>query len=118
VIYLVPFLGIFPAAYSAGLLAQFDPGGIGVREAALAYLLSFFVPLPVAIVAGLLTRPWIMAMDVGGGMAALVSYALAGRSLPLLRRPLAVALATPPANVGDAGKEDPAIASGEQDIDT
>ena len=75
----IPFLGVFPAAYALGLLAPFAPAGIGVREATLTYLLSLFMPLPVATVVALLTRPWMMTIDIVGGLLALGSYALQNR---------------------------------------
>jgi hypothetical protein len=68
------FLGVFPAAYVLGLLAPFAPAGVGVREGALIYLLTFFVPLPQATIIALLSRPWVMAVEVGGGMAGLAGY--------------------------------------------
>lgn len=74
-----PFLGVFPAAYALGLIAPFAPAGLGVREGTLTILLSFFVPLPVATVIALLTRPWMMAVEIAGAGLALLSYAVAGR---------------------------------------
>ncbi len=74
-----PFLGVFPAAYALGLIAPFAPAGLGVREGTLTVLLSFFVPLPIATVIALLTRPWIMLIEIIGAALALLSYALAAR---------------------------------------
>lgn len=73
-----PFLGVFPAAYALGLIAPFAPAGLGVREGTLTYLLSFFVPLPIATVIALLTRPWMMAVEIIGAALALASYARQG----------------------------------------
>jgi uncharacterized membrane protein YbhN (UPF0104 family) len=74
-----PFLGVFPAAYALGLIAPFAPAGLGVREGTLTILLSFFVPLPIATVIALLTRPWMMTVEIVGAALALLSYAVAGR---------------------------------------
>lgn len=52
------FMGSFAAAYIVGFAALFAPGGIGVREGALAYLLSFYLPLPVATIISILARIW------------------------------------------------------------
>jgi hypothetical protein len=73
-----PFLGVFPAAYALGLIAPFAPAGLGVREATLTYLLSLFVPLPIATVIALLARPWMMVVEITGALAALASYARGG----------------------------------------
>ncbi len=75
-----PFLGVFPAAYALGLIAPFAPAGLGVREGTLTFLLSFFVPLPIAAIIALLTRPWMMAVEIVGAALALLSYARAGRT--------------------------------------
>jgi glycosyltransferase 2 family protein len=72
------FLGVFPAAYALGLIAPFAPAGIGVREGVMTYLLSFFVPLPVATVIALLARPWMMSVELAGAGLALLSYARQG----------------------------------------
>jgi glycosyltransferase 2 family protein len=74
-----PFLGVFPAAYALGLIAPFAPAGLGVREGTLTFLLSFFVPLPIATVIALLTRPWMMAVEIIAAALALLSYALEKR---------------------------------------
>jgi hypothetical protein len=70
-----PFLGVFPASYALGLVAPFAPAGLGVREAALTYFLSFFVSLPIATVIALLTRPWMIVVELVGALWALISYA-------------------------------------------
>ena len=64
-------------------MAPFAPAGLGVREGALTYLLSFFVPLPIATVIALLTRPWIMTTEIAGALLALLSYARQNRSLKI-----------------------------------
>lgn len=72
-----PFLGVFPAAYALGLIAPFAPAGLGVREGTLTYLLSFFVPLPIATIIALLARPWMMSVELVGAALSLISYARA-----------------------------------------
>lgn len=54
-------------------LAFFAPAGLGVREVALAYLLSLAIPLPVAVIAGVLARLWLMVNEL---IWALVAYKL------------------------------------------
>ncbi|MCZ7569132.1 MAG: hypothetical protein M5U01_11185 [Ardenticatenaceae bacterium] len=54
-------------------LAFFAPAGLGVREVALAYLLALAIPLPVAVIAGVLARLWLMVNEL---LWALVAYKL------------------------------------------
>lgn len=56
-------------AIVAGILAVFAPGGIGVREAVGASLLTAWMPLPEATALVLLFRIWITAMDGIAGLA-------------------------------------------------
>jgi len=67
----LPMLGAtYVAAWVIGFLSFLTPGGIGVREGALAYLLGLWLPAPVAIVIGLLSRLWITAGElIGAGIA-------------------------------------------------
>ncbi len=67
----LPLLGAtYAAAWAIGFLSFLTPGGIGVREGVLAYLLGFWLPAPVAIVVGLLSRIWITAGEmIGAGIA-------------------------------------------------
>jgi len=69
------FPGIFAGAYLIGLLTIFVPGGLGVREGILAYLLSFILPLPIATAISLASRVWLtlaelfcvgIALKIGG----------------------------------------------------
>ena len=48
-----------------GLIALFAPGGLGVREGALVYLLSFTMPGSVAVVLSVLTRLWMTLIEIG-----------------------------------------------------
>lgn len=63
----LPALGAtFAAAWVIGFLSFLTPGGLGVREGALAYLLSFWLPAPVAIVVSLLSRIWVITGEMLG----------------------------------------------------
>jgi uncharacterized membrane protein YbhN (UPF0104 family) len=46
-----------------GVLSLIVPAGLGVREGVFSYLLSFFVPVSVAIVIALILRVWLTAGD-------------------------------------------------------
>jgi len=48
-----------------GVIALFAPGGLGVREGALVYLLSFTMPGAVAVVLSVLTRLWMTLIEIG-----------------------------------------------------
>jgi hypothetical protein len=67
----LPLLGAtYAAAWVIGFLSFLTPGGIGIREGVLAYLLSFWLPAPVAVVIGLSSRIWITAGElIGTGIA-------------------------------------------------
>jgi hypothetical protein len=58
------FPGIFAGAYLLGLLMIFVPGGLGVREGAMAYLLSFYFPLSVATAIALASRLWLTIIEL------------------------------------------------------
>ena len=48
-----------------GLIAIFAPSGLGVREGALVYLLSFMMPESVAVIISILTRIWMTLIEIG-----------------------------------------------------
>jgi len=48
-----------------GLIAIFAPRGLGVREGALVYLLSFVMATPVAVIISILTRIWMILIEIG-----------------------------------------------------
>jgi uncharacterized membrane protein YbhN (UPF0104 family) len=48
-----------------GLVAIFAPSGLGVREGALVYLLSYMMPEPVAVIISILTRIWMTLIEIG-----------------------------------------------------
>lgn len=57
-----------------GIVAIFAPSGLGVREGALVYLLSFLMPPPVAVIISILTRIWMTLIEIGLiGMVYLIS---------------------------------------------
>lgn len=64
-------VGIFAGAWVLGFLSFLAPGGLGVREGILVYLLGFYLPSPVAIVATLLSRLWVTAAELLGTALAL-----------------------------------------------
>jgi len=47
------------------LMAIFAPSGLGVREGALVYLLSFVMATPIAVIISILTRIWMTLIEIG-----------------------------------------------------
>jgi uncharacterized membrane protein YbhN (UPF0104 family) len=72
------YIGTFALAWLAGLAAVFAPGGIGVREAVIAALLSSRLGEAHAIVLAATSRLVLVAVDLAFGLLAL--------TLPSLRR--------------------------------
>lgn len=63
--YFIPVLsGIFAVSFAAGYVAFLAPAGLGVREGSLIFLLSFFIPTPVAVGIAILSRLWIMGVEL------------------------------------------------------
>jgi hypothetical protein len=61
------------AGYTAGFLAVFAPGGIGVREAVGAAVLAFIMPIDEAVLLSLIFRLWtVIAEGAAGGIAVIV----------------------------------------------
>ncbi len=56
--------GAYAFSLNIGFLAIFTPGGIGVREGVLVFLLSSFFPLPVSTLISLLSRLWMMTGEL------------------------------------------------------
>ena len=77
------FIAIFAGAYVAGYLSLITPGGLGVREGVLTYLLSFYLPWEMAIIVSLLSRVWLTAFELG-----CAGFALTARKRRLAREPL------------------------------
>jgi uncharacterized membrane protein YbhN (UPF0104 family) len=63
--YILFLTGALAISSILGLIAIFAPSGLGVREGALAYLLSFIVATPVAVVISILTRIWMTLIEIG-----------------------------------------------------
>jgi uncharacterized membrane protein YbhN (UPF0104 family) len=57
--------GALAISSTLGLVAIFAPSGLGVREGALVYLLSFMMATPVAAVISILTRIWMTLIEIG-----------------------------------------------------
>jgi uncharacterized membrane protein YbhN (UPF0104 family) len=57
--------GALAISSTLGLVAIFAPSGLGVREGALVYLLSFMMTAPVAVIISILTRLWMTLIEIG-----------------------------------------------------
>ena len=57
--------GALAISSTLGLIAIFAPSGLGVREGALVYLLSFIMATPVAVIVSILTRIWMTLIEIG-----------------------------------------------------
>lgn len=67
--------GTFGISVSAGLLAVFVPGGIGVREAAFISLATWWLPLPEAIAMAAVLRVVTVVFDLlSGSLAAILDW--------------------------------------------
>jgi hypothetical protein len=56
--------GMYALAWVLGFLSFITPSGLGVREGILSYMLSFVVPVPVAMLLALLLRVWMTAGEL------------------------------------------------------
>ena len=56
--------GAYAFSLNIGFLAIFTPGGIGVREGVLVFLLSSLFPLPISTLISLLSRLWMTAGEL------------------------------------------------------
>ena len=57
--------GALAISSTLGLIAIFAPSGLGVREGALVFLLSFVMATPVAVILSILTRIWMTLIEIG-----------------------------------------------------
>ena len=57
-------IGIYAFSFTAGYLAFLAPAGLGVREGILTVLLSLFIPTPIAIGVALLSRLWLVGVEL------------------------------------------------------
>ena len=64
-------IGSYIAAWLVGFLVLFAPGGLGIREGTLSFLLEFCLPLPLAIALSLLARIWITLGELAIAVVAL-----------------------------------------------
>jgi len=60
----ITVIGIYPTGYVAGFLAVIFPAGLGVREGVFTVLLSSILPSPLHISISILSRFWIMTMEL------------------------------------------------------
>jgi uncharacterized membrane protein YbhN (UPF0104 family) len=63
--YILFLTGALAFSSTLGLIALFAPSGLGVREGALVYLLSFIMPISVAVIISILTRIWMTLIEIG-----------------------------------------------------
>lgn len=69
---LLPIMvGIYSGAWIFAAVTFLTPAGLGMREGALAYLLSFFMPLPVGMIISILFRILIM---ISGAVLSIISW--------------------------------------------
>jgi uncharacterized membrane protein YbhN (UPF0104 family) len=60
----LPVTGMLAISVIAGFLNPLTPQGFGTREALLIVLLSYYLPVPVAVVVALLSRLWLIISEV------------------------------------------------------
>ena len=66
-------IGIHALSYAVGFASFITPSGLGVREAASAYLLASYMPLPTAVVISLLARlMWTLSEIANAGLGVLI----------------------------------------------
>lgn len=63
--YFLFFTGSLAVSSTLGLVAVFAPGGLGVREGALVYLLTHLIPAPIAVILSVMTRLWMTLIEIG-----------------------------------------------------
>jgi uncharacterized membrane protein YbhN (UPF0104 family) len=63
--YILSLTGALAISSTLGLIAIFAPSGLGVREGALVFLLSFMMATPVAVIISILTRLWMTLIEIG-----------------------------------------------------
>jgi len=61
---LMPAIGAYGGAYALGFVSIVTPGGLGVREGILSFLLKFYIPAPVAVIVAVLSRLCFTLFDV------------------------------------------------------
>ena len=71
-------MALYNGAWAVGFLSLITPGGLGVREGAMAYLLEYFIPVPLAVIISILARLWITLFEV---LAALIGLKFRNKQL-------------------------------------
>ncbi len=89
------FTGIYAISWLIGYVSLLTPGGLGIREGVQVYLLSLFVPLPIAIVISLASRVWLTVSEIAVGA---VSFCQLQRRAPSVIAPGENRDATDPAS--------------------
>lgn len=69
-----PMAGMLAISVVAGFLNPLTPHGLGTREGLLIVLLSFYLPLPVAIVISLLSRVWLTVSELLGVLFVSIAF--------------------------------------------
>jgi hypothetical protein len=57
-------IGLYNGAWAVGFLSLITPGGLGIREGAMAFLLKYYLPVPLAVIISILARLWITVFEV------------------------------------------------------
>lgn len=58
------FVGVFALAWVTGFVSFLTPAGLGVREGVMAFLLSFYMPVSMAVIVALVARVWVSMAEV------------------------------------------------------
>lgn len=66
-------VGIFSLSWLIGYLTIFAPGGLGVTEVSQAYLLSYFIPFPAAVLISIVFRLVLIVAEIGTFMLVFVA---------------------------------------------
>ena len=62
--HLLTITSIYPLAWSIGFLSLVTPGGLGVREGILSILLTLYMPPATSTLVALLSRVWVMSVEI------------------------------------------------------
>ncbi len=87
-------IAAFMISYFIGYISLITPGGLGVREGAVVWLLNAWLPAPLPTIASILGRVWLTLGEVGSAGIALILW----RG----RRPLRDVIRSPAAPEGSA----------------
>ena len=56
--------GVYPLSFILGYMVLFAPAGLGVREGILTYLLTYYMPLPIAGIIAIMSRLWLTSVEL------------------------------------------------------